>query len=200
MIHLKTWTITFHESDEFKDRRLNKKASLFAHWHGDELALLPCVTKYELATMVSKSNDGELMAYLIHKLGGYSSRGSSSRNAISALKQLIRLCRKGRSTSMAVDGPKGPIYKVKPGIFEVSRLTGLPIFPLASATNKSINFSKSWNKTFLPKLFANVEIVVGKPIQKITHNDNLKTPKLKFLLANGINSTKQQALSLIAKT
>ena len=149
--------------------------------------------------MVSKSSDGELMAYMVNKLGGYPARGSSSRSGSSALKELIRLCKKGRSTSIAVDGPKGPIYEVKPGVLELSRLSGLPIFPISCATSSAFHFKKSWNKTYLPKLFAKVEVVVGPSFSVELSKEAIRNQSLCPTLADHINFAKQQALSLIAK-
>lgn len=77
------------------------------------------------------------------------------------MKNLIRVVREHqRNCSFAVDGPRGPIYKVKPGVFEQSRLLNMDIFAIAASCDRAWYFPKSWNKSFLPKPFAKINVVV----------------------------------------
>jgi lysophospholipid acyltransferase (LPLAT)-like uncharacterized protein len=112
-----TWQIEIIEPDEMKSSIKNQTPFILAHWHGDELAMIHLFSRYKLATMTSTSKDGELVNTIVRWFGGATSRGSSTRGGVGALKGLIRLMQKGFNASIAVDGPKGPIHKVKPGIF-----------------------------------------------------------------------------------
>jgi lysophospholipid acyltransferase (LPLAT)-like uncharacterized protein len=67
---------------------------------------------------------------------------------------------------MAVDGPRGPIYQVKPGVLELSKLAGAWIAPLGVAVSSQFVFQKSWNKARLPKPFARVVVRFG-PLTKV---------------------------------
>lgn len=171
-----------------------RKPILLAHWHGDEIALLHLVSRYHLATITSTSKDGELMTKIIHRLGGVTTRGSSTRGGIAALKGLIRLLKSGRhNSSFAVDGPKGPIYKVKPGIFEVSRLVGAPIFWVGVSSDRSYTFERAWNKATLPKPFARVFIEWHGPLPALADGDDPKSEQLATLLEAKLNAAKHQA-------
>ena len=156
-----TWRIRFHEPAELIKALKEKNIPvIFAHYHGDEIALLQLIGPYRIATMSSKSKDGELMNGLIHLMGGKTSRGSSSRGAAEALRGLVKIMRKEKyNACLAVDGPRGPIYKVKPGIFEISRLVGGQLYFGGVHCDRAIHFPKAWNKTFLPKPFARIDIV-----------------------------------------
>ena len=158
-----TWDITIDEPPLLQAAIKNKSPLVLAHWHGDELVLLNLIRRYKVATIVSTSKDGELMNTLVKLQGGVSSRGSSTRGGVSALKGLISLVKKGYPCSFAVDGPKGPVYKVKPGVFETSRLMKAEIFAAGIACDKAIHFPKSWNKTYIPKPFAKIHIVWRGP-------------------------------------
>ncbi len=103
-----SWRVHFIEHPEAAQLVATRQPVLLAHWHGDELALIHLVKRLHLATMTSTSKDGQLVDYVIRKLGGYTSRGSSTRGAVGALKGLVRLCREGHPTSMAVERPRGP--------------------------------------------------------------------------------------------
>ena len=70
----------------------NQNPLIFAHWHGDELCVLPLVPKYRIATMTSTSKDGALIDFAVRQFRGATSRGSSTRGGAGALKGLVRLC------------------------------------------------------------------------------------------------------------
>lgn len=177
-----------------KGRLKEKKPFLLAHWHGDEAILLPMIARYKLATITSTSKDGELMNTIVHKLGGVTSRGSSTRGGVGALKGLLRLIKnENYSSSFAVDGPKGPIYKVKPGIFEVSRLTTTPIFWAGVSADRYYSFPKAWNKAILPKPFAKIYIEWFGPMPPLTGDDDPKSQQLAQQLEEKLNAAKHQA-------
>ena len=54
----------------------------FAHWHGDELALLPRFGSLNTVILVSHSKDGDMMARGAEYLGYHVVRGSSTRGAV----------------------------------------------------------------------------------------------------------------------
>jgi lysophospholipid acyltransferase (LPLAT)-like uncharacterized protein len=138
---------------------------LYAHWHGDELALISEFGKRHLAVMVSRSKDGEMLQHVLHWLGYHVVRGSSSRGGAGGLKGLIdHVVKLRHSAALAVDGPRGPIYQVKPGIVKLAEETGLPIYPGAVAAKHRFLFKKAWNRCYLPYPFSRVVIVYGAPL------------------------------------
>lgn len=193
-----TWRITVIETEDVKKYVKNGSGALFAHWHGDELVLIGLIKKYNIATMTSTSRDGNLMNRVIHYLGGKTVRGSSTRGGISALKGLVRLIKSGKNASMAVDGPKGPIHHVKPGIFELSRLTHTPIIPGAASCSHAFHFVRSWNKSFIPYPFAKVVIFWGPTLEKFDRYQDPHDPELSMKLKLAIFNAKEQSLKYIA--
>ncbi|MGZ3773751.1 MAG: lysophospholipid acyltransferase family protein [Pseudobdellovibrionaceae bacterium] len=193
-----TWRVRLIEPDSLKKSLENQNAIVLAHWHGDELALLSVVKRYRIATIASQSKDGELMAKVLKWLGARTSRGSSTRGGVQALKGLLRLVKDGGNCSFAVDGPKGPIYKVKPGVFELSRMIAGPIYAAGVACDRAIYFPKSWNKTFLPKPFAKVIIYWDGPTQPVPRDADPKNPDLALELEALLHRARQQAVKFIA--
>lgn len=138
---------------------------LYAHWHGDELVLIRISAFRRMAIMASTSRDGELMRRILLHLGFRVVRGSSTRGGAAGLKGLIDYVRKEKvNASLAVDGPRGPIYRVKPGILKLAQETGLPIIPGASAAKHRFLFKKAWNRCYLPLPFSKVVVLYGSPI------------------------------------
>lgn len=160
---------------------------IFSHWHGSELCVVPLVSRYKIATMTSTSKDGQLIDFVIRRLGGATSRGSSTRGGVGALKGLIRLMGRGYQASMAVDGPKGPLHEVKAGVFELSRLAQAKIVPVGAACDRAIFFHRSWNKAFLPKPFARVIVKFEEPWNAISRQQSPKSQDLSLALKNAIS-------------
>ena len=143
--------------------------------------------------MTSTSKDGQLMDFVIHRLGGATSRGSSTRGAVGALKGLIRLVREGYRASLAVDGPKGPLHQVKPGVFELSRLADAKLVATGTACSRALVFEKSWNKARLPMPFAKVVVTFSEPWRAITKSEDPKSPELAKKLKQEISKACQLA-------
>jgi lysophospholipid acyltransferase (LPLAT)-like uncharacterized protein len=195
-----TWRMKVHEPDSMKRAFKNKEPFILAHFHGDEIVLLGLIGYYRIATISSQSKDGEIMNTLIHLVGGKTSRGSSTRGAVQALKGLIRLVRDEKmNCSFAVDGPKGPIYKVKPGVFETSRLLNAPIYVAGICCDRAFHFPKSWNKTYFPKPFAKIEVVWSGPIGPITKDEDPRSPALAENTENELFQAKRRAQELFAQ-
>ncbi|MGZ6438444.1 MAG: lysophospholipid acyltransferase family protein [Pseudobdellovibrionaceae bacterium] len=178
----------------------SKNPFLLAHWHGDEIALIQLARRYRIATMSSQSKDGQMMSIILRLLGAKTSQGSSTRGGVGGLKGLIRLIREGHNCSFAVDGPKGPIYKVKPGIFEISRLLNCPIYYCGVSVNHAVYFPKAWNKTYFPKPFSKIVIQWHEPLPPLTKDQDPRDPKLSLELENLLHCAKQQALKVIAES
>jgi len=195
-----TWRIELHEPERLKETIKNKTPSFLAHFHGDEGPLLQLASRYKLSTMISTSKDGEIMNVVYTLLGGKASRGSSTRGGVTALKGLIELVKKGRSCNISVDGPKGPIYEVKPGVFELSRLLKSEIFTGSAYCESAWHFPKSWNKAYFPKPFARIVIVWTGPFGPVTKADDPRSPELAKTLQNQLFAAKQQAANLFGGT
>jgi lysophospholipid acyltransferase (LPLAT)-like uncharacterized protein len=197
-IWIRTWRFEVHESPELKVLLENNAPIVFAHWHGDEAAITHLVTRYRIATMTSTSRDGDLIDFVIRKLGGATSRGSDTRGAVGGLKGLVSLMSKGFRASMAVDGPRGPIHVVKPGVFQLSRLAKAHIVPTGVAISSGFVLEKSWNKASLPRPFARVIVVLGHPVRVVTKADDARSPELTSSLAAHLADARHYAAKLLA--
>lgn len=194
-----TWRVTVDEPESMKNSIQRKEPLIFAHWHGDEVALIYLVGRYRIATITSTSKDGEMMNTVIRLLGGVTTRGSSTRGAINALKGLVRIVHdQKRNSSFAVDGPKGPIHQVKPGVFEVSRLMKSPIYSVGVACDRKWVFEKAWNKAYLPKPFARIFIQWKGPVGPITKDQDPRSQELALELSDALRNAQSEALKKIA--
>lgn len=187
-----TWRITLDECPAFQQALKNRDPVIFAHWHGDELGLIHMVKRYRIATITSTSKDGELMNQVLSWLGAVTARGSSTRGGANAMRGLISHCRRnGNNVSFAVDGPKGPIYKVKPGIFEFSRLMHAPIYIASVGVSNPWIFQRAWNKAILPKPFSRVHVRIAEGMPMLTREQDPRDPALAGQLEEMLNHGKR---------
>lgn len=142
--------------------RKSDKKYIITFFHQDELCLIPYFQNTSLGVLVSLSKDGSLMTEMAQHLGYITTRGSSSKGAVAGLISAIKKVREGYSFSFAVDGPRGPIYKVKDGAIAVSQKTETPICPVKAKVNYAFYSQRSWNKVKLPFLFSKIELKIGK--------------------------------------
>lgn len=193
-----SWRIRIDYHPDAKKLINDKSPIILAHWHGHELALIHLVKSLRLATITSQSKDGRTVGGVINYLGGTSSKGSSSKSGASGLLGLIRLLKSGRITSVAVDGPRGPVYEVKPGIFEIAKVCKAPIIPVAASASSCIHFPKAWNKAFLPLPFSVVQVVFAEPVHTYGLGLDPRGDELKTDLALRLNAAGQAAAKSIA--
>lgn len=124
---------------------------ILSMWHAHQCLSYGVKDKSNFYVLVSASNDGEIVAKAIECLGLKSVRGSSRRHGATAALSLIDKLKDGGSAAIMVDGPKGPRGKVKEGIVNISKLSGVPIVPVIWAS-RDFTFLKfnSWDLFRLP--------------------------------------------------
>lgn len=188
-----TWRVThIRRPENFASTNL-----LYAHWHGDELCLISVYRHSRMAVMASRSRDGELQARFLKSLGYHVVRGSSSRGGAGGLKGLLDAVKKQKfNASLAVDGPRGPIYQVKAGILKLAQVTGVPLIPGAVGVSSRFVFKKSWNLAFLPAPFADCRIVYGQPVLIPRGASEAELESLRADLENQLLFLKREAEAL----
>ncbi|HSW25401.1 MAG TPA: lysophospholipid acyltransferase family protein [Burkholderiaceae bacterium] len=172
-----TWRITSREPQSMLDALRERRPFVVAHWHGDLFALAWLARRYRLVTIASRSKDGRIMGTLLRLLGVRVSAGSSSRGGAAALKGLIRQMREGYNCSFAVDGPRGPIYKLKPGVLETSRVVHCPIYYVSVSCDRAYHWHRSWDRAYIPKPFARIEVQWRGPLPALGRHDDARDPQ-----------------------
>lgn len=171
-----------------------------AHWHGDELALIPRFGHIGPTILVSHSKDGEIMAKATTALGYRVTRGSSSRGAVGGLLALIKAVREGHAVVLAVDGPQGPRGVCKPGIIRVVQKSGAPLFPVGVAGSNRFIFKKSWNQAYIPLPFSRQVVWIDKPLFFPKKADAAKIPEYCRRVEKAIGDAQKKAEALLMDT
>ena len=170
-----------------------------AHWHGDELALIPRFGYIGPTILVSHSKDGSIMARGATALGYRVTRGSSSRGAVGGLLTLIKAVKNGHAVVLAVDGPQGPRGVCKPGIVRVVQKSGVPLFPVGVAGSNRFVFKKSWNQAYLPLPFSRQVVWIDKPLYFPKKTDTSRIPEYCRQVERAIWDAQKKAEALLLK-
>jgi lysophospholipid acyltransferase (LPLAT)-like uncharacterized protein len=127
--------------------------------------------KFNPMLIISLSNDGNVIAPVANLSGWNVARGSSSRGGKEAMEKLVAVMAENGLGANIVDGPQGPIGKIKPGTIRIAQKTGAVIVPCV-AISRSAWFFNSWDRFMLPRPFSTVTI---KFCEKITVKRDLTT-------------------------
>jgi lysophospholipid acyltransferase (LPLAT)-like uncharacterized protein len=147
-----------------------QRSVIFAFWH-NRLFLLPYLFKKHwstrqrdrVAVLVSASKDGEKLVRVLEKFDLICVRGSSSRRGKEALRKLTHLMEEGYDAGITPDGPRGPKYKVAPGVVSLAQLAGAPIIPVSYDLGWKITLN-SWDAFMIPLPFSRATLRLAAPI------------------------------------
>lgn len=161
-------------------------------WHG-RLLMMPFVYPGQSATiLISHHRDGEYITRIAQRLGYTVVRGSATRGGARAFRQLLQSLKDGSHVAITPDGPKGPRHQVKSGVIELSRLSGMPILPVAfGAWPRTI--LKSWDQFLVPRPFGRGVYVWGEPIHVPGNADKAAVEKFQSMLAERLNALVAEA-------
>ena len=166
ILRLYSWTfrVTVENEETWMAYLKGGGKVLLCTWHQQFFAAIQHFKSYESfkpSLMISKSQDGDIIAQIAEKQGWHAVRGSSSRDGGEALKEMIERLRQSRLAGHIVDGPKGPAGIVKAGVISLARATEAVVVPFYTAADRAWYF-QSWDRFMLPKPFARVTIRFGQ--------------------------------------
>jgi hypothetical protein len=143
---------------------IESRRFIFAFWHSRILMASYLFKGWGGVALVSKSKDGEIITQILQRQGQETIRGSTSRHGVRAMAKLIKALKEEiRPGGMVPDGPRGPRFKVQPGIITLAQKTGYPIVPI-SYSAKRLKVFASWDRFILPHPFNEGCVIYGTPI------------------------------------
>ena len=93
------------------------------------------------------------------------SRGEEGREAA---RELVGYLRRGNSTAISPDGPRGPRRVAKKGVLHVACDSGVPILPLQLSASRAIRIG--WDRKIIPLPWSTITVAYGSPIA-VTEDD-----------------------------
>ncbi len=139
-------------------------AVLCAVWHNRLLGPIIPYRGQNVGVVISRSRDGELISRVAARFGFVPLRGSSSRGGHRAVREVLAHLEAGGFVAITPDGPRGPRYRVQPGLAWLARRTGVPVVPLGVGYSRRLVFG-SWDRFQVPLPFSRVQLVYGSPLR-----------------------------------
>ncbi|WP_240540024.1 lysophospholipid acyltransferase family protein [Salinarimonas soli] len=175
-----------------------------AMWHGQHF-MIPYLRgpSDRVASLVSRSADGEFNAIALRHLGVRAIRGSGDRGrgkarqkgGAAALRAMVRALAEGESMVLTADVPK--ISRVcGSGIVTLARMSGRPVVPLAVVTSRRIDF-RSWDRASLGLPFGRGALVVGEPIHVPRDADEAALEAARRAVERGLDLVHERAYALV---
>jgi lysophospholipid acyltransferase (LPLAT)-like uncharacterized protein len=145
----------------------DQKPYLVTFWHNRILMIAYIYSQIlphrRAKTLISPSRDGEWITSIIEQFGFSAIRGSTSKKGALAFRELLQVVKKENcDIGITPDGPRGPVYRVQPGVIRLSQLTGRPILPVTYHIQHKIEL-KSWDRFQIPIPLSEITLVLGKP-------------------------------------
>lgn len=164
------WTCRIRfENDPRPALRAAGTPYVMALLHAHQVAAVLGNDEVQLAAMVSRSADGDLLVPSLRVRGVQPVRGSSrsggrDKGGAAALLRLTHLTQQGVPALLAVDGPRGPRNAVHLGIARLARRTDAVVLPVVALASRRWFLPRTWDRMQFPKPFSRVRIIFGAPI------------------------------------
>ena len=128
---------------------------VIAVFHDEMLPVLDFMKHSNSVILASKNHAGSSAAKVLSSWGYKIVYGSSSSRGKTALKELIKEVKNGKTVLISPDGPRGPRHKIKAGAVLLAKKTNVPLY-LISPNYKGIRIKLMWDKFLYPLPFAKV--------------------------------------------
>ncbi|MGN0030944.1 MAG: lysophospholipid acyltransferase family protein [Candidatus Gastranaerophilaceae bacterium] len=157
---------------------------IYVMWHENQFCVYGLQDKGNVNILISNSIDGEIIARVVEKMGFQTCRGSSQRKgAVSGTLKMISKLKNGEDIAIMVDGPRGPVHKVKSGAIVLAREAKVPIVPV-HWYSEDFTFVKfpSWDKMTSPIGPCRLMNLYGEPISVEDKSDEQVAEEIKTSL------------------
>jgi lysophospholipid acyltransferase (LPLAT)-like uncharacterized protein len=89
--------------------------------------------------------------------------GSTGHGGRAAAESIVEYLKRGYSTVLMPDGPRGPAMVLKDGAFHISQQSGVPIVPLRFVISRYIR-ARDWDRKEWPLPFSTIRVEFGAPV------------------------------------
>ena len=160
--HSSIWYIKNNQN--IKELISKKKSFLVCFWHNRILMAPFCWEDQEkkFKMLISSHPDGRIISHAVSYFGISTISGSSRKNTLSSIKEILNEIKNNNIIGITPDGPKGPKEKVKPGLLNLLKKNHLPIIPLSYSAKFNFRLN-TWDKFLFVTPFNKFVAVWGEP-------------------------------------
>jgi lysophospholipid acyltransferase (LPLAT)-like uncharacterized protein len=123
---------------------------IYIFWH--EYILFPLYLRghCNMAMLLSRHRDAEILSHAAYHLGFDFVRGSTNRGGVTALRELLA---KSRTMHLTItpDGPRGPRRRLAPGCVYLASKLELPLVVMGYAYDRPWRVRSAWDQFAIPR-------------------------------------------------
>lgn len=170
---------------------------IMAFWHQNLVAtILGESGRRNFCTMISRSRDGDIISYVVEHLGHRPARGSTAKRGrdkggMEAHDALIADIRAGYPGAVTVDGPTGPLYKVKAGVVSVAEHAGVPVVPYFAVATRYWALP-SWDRLRIPWPFSTIHVYYGEPVAILPNQPRAEYVQARRRIKDALDALERQ--------
>ena len=152
-------------------------------------------------TLISRHRDGEMNAIAAEWLGIETIRGSGDhgngfhrKGGVGAYREMLDALDEGYSVALTADVPK--VARVAgPGIVRLARDSGRPIYPVALASSRRVEFD-NWDRSTMNLPFSKLVGVVGEPVRVLASADEQALEAARLTVEASLNAATARAYAI----
>ena len=166
---VRNWMSTLDYKAAYYDRAIDpvfpecNGQKIYIFWH--EYILFPLYLRghCNMAMLLSRHSDAEILSHAAYHLGFEFVRGSTNRGGVAAIRELLKKSRRMNLT-ITPDGPRGPRRKMAPGPVYLASKLGLPLVAMGYAFDRPWRVKTAWDKFAIPRPFSRARAIPSSEI------------------------------------
>ncbi len=165
---MKTCRVQVQGLEQFCRLAANEKCILML-WH-NHLVIVPFIlSRYtpqiQYAAIVSGSRDGDILSMIVHSYKNGNTIRVPHLARYQALQEIIRQIESQKHVVIITpDGPRGPVYEMKPGLAIAALETQANVVSL-NWKSKTFWELKTWDRLRIPMPFTTIQVSFEAPIR-----------------------------------
>ncbi len=178
-------SLWYLKNDEVITSILKKNKKLIViFWH-NRLLMAPYCWNYNkpFKMLISSHRDGKIISNAVAHLGIETIKGSSNKNKMSSVKEILINLNMNNVVGITPDGPRGPNEKMKEGIVSLLKKTNATVIPLSYSAKFNFKLN-SWDKFIFVTPFNKFVAVWGNAIE---YNNKKKIEENLKIIQNELN-------------
>ncbi len=116
-----------------------------------------------LAMLLSRHRDAEILSHMAYHLGFAFVRGSTNRGGVAALREMLARSRSMHLT-ITPDGPRGPRRKLAPGCVYLASKLGLPLVVMGYGYDRPWRVRSAWDQFAVPRPYSRARAIASREI------------------------------------
>lgn len=150
------WMNTLDYKVAYYDRTIDpvfpecRGQKIYIFWH--EYILFPFYLRghCNMAMLLSRHRDAEILSHAAYHMGFQFVRGSTNRGGVAALRELLARSREMHLT-ITPDGPRGPRRQLAPGCIYLASKLGLPLVVMGYGYDRPWRVRSAWDQFAIPR-------------------------------------------------